>query len=170
MDRPQTLYKLIILYALDNARHPLTNSQIINLMLDHDYASYFHIQEALADMVETLLISLDTVRSTSYYKITKEGETALSYFNNEISETIKEEVREYLKEHGNELRNQTSVLADYYRNTSQEYSVRCLVKERNATLIDLTLSVPTEEAAKSICLKWRSRCQEVYAYLMEHLL
>lgn len=170
MAQPQTLYKLIILYALDNAKHPLTNSQLTNLMLDHDYATYFHVQEALADMLETLLISMDTVRKTSYYKITEEGETTLSYFNNEISETIKEEIRLYLKEHGNELRNQTSILADYYKNTTQEYSVRCLVKERNATLIDLTLSVPTEEAAKSICLKWRDKCQEVYAHLMEELL
>lgn len=170
MAQPQTLYKLIILYALDNAKHPLTNSQLTNLMLDHDYATYFHVQEALADMLETVLISMDTVRKTSYYKITEEGETTLSYFNNEISDTIKEEIRSYLKKHGNELRNQTSILADYYKNTSQEYSVRCLVKERNSTLIDLTLSVPTEEAAKSICLKWRSKCQEVYAHLMEELL
>lgn len=170
MAQPQTLYKLIILYTLDNTRHPLTNSQIANMMLDHDYATYFHVQEALADMVETRLVSMNTVRSTSYYKITEEGETTLSYFTNEISDAIKEEIRSYLKEHGTELRNRTSVLADYYKNTNQEYSVRCLVKERTATLIDLTLTVPTEEAAQSICQKWRSSCQEIYAYLMEQLL
>ena len=170
MQQPQTLYKLIILYMLDSTKYPLTNSQIANFMLDHDYTTYFHLQETLADMVETQLAAMNVVRDTSYYKITEEGETTLSYFTNEISDTTKEEILEYLKKHGAEVRCRTSVQADYYKNTTREFSVRCLVKERDTTLIDLTLTVPTEEAAKSICQKWRVRCQDVYAYVMENLM
>ncbi len=170
MPKPQTLYKLIILYMLDKVKHPLTNSQISNFILDHDYTSYFHLQETINDMAETGLVSVDMVRDTSYYKITEEGATTLSYFTNEISGVIKEEIGAYLEEHGVEMQNRTAVLADYYKNTAQEYSVRCQVKERNARLIDLTLSVPTEEAARSICQHWEGKCQEVYAYLMKELL
>lgn len=170
MQKPQTLYKLIILYMLDKVKHPLTNSQISNFILDHDYTTYFHLQETITDMVGSGLISVDMVRDTSYYKITEEGATTLSYFTNEISGVIKEEIGAYLEEHGVEMQNRTAVLADYYKNTAQEYSVRCQVKERNARLIDLTLSVPTEEAARSICQHWEGKCQEVYAYLMKELL
>lgn len=170
MPKPQTLYKLIILYMLDKVRHPLTNSQISNFILDHDYTSYFHLQETITDMVGTQLISVDIVRDTSYYKITEEGATTLSYFTNEISGVIKEEIHAYLEEHGVEMQNRTAVMADYYKNTTEEYCVRCQVKERNTNLIDLTLSVPTEEAARSICQKWDGKCQEIYAYLMNALL
>ena len=121
-------------------------------------------------MVGTQLISVDIVRDTSYYKITEEGTTTLSYFTNEISGVIKEEIHAYLEEHGVEMQNRTAVMADYYKNTTEEYCVRCQVKERNANLIDLTLSVPTEEAARSICQKWEGKCQEIYAYLMNALL
>lgn len=170
MPRPQTLYKLIILYMLDKVKHPLTNSQISNFILDHDYTTYFHLQETITDMAESGLVSVDMVRDTSYYKITEEGTTTLSYFTNEISGVIKEEILAYLEEHGVEMQNRTAVLADYYKNTAQEYAVRCQVKERGANLIDLTLAVPTEEAARSICQNWEGKCQEVYAYLMEELL
>ena len=121
-------------------------------------------------MAESGLVSVDMVRDTSYYKITEEGTTTLSYFTNEISGVIKEEIHVYLEEHGVEMQNRTAVLADYYKSTAQEYAVRCQVKERGANLIDLTLAVPTEEAARSICQNWEGKCQEVYAYLMEKLL
>ena len=170
MPRPQTLYKLIILYMLDKVKHPLTNSQISNFIMDHDYTTYFHLQETITDMAESGLVSVDMVRDTSYYKITEEGTTTLSYFTNEISGVIKEEIHVYLEEHGVEMQNRTAVLADYYKSTAQEYAVRCQVKERGANLIDLTLAVPTEEAARSICQNWEGKCQEVYAYLMEKLL
>ena len=83
-----------------------------------------HLQETLADMVETQLATMNVVRDTSYYKITEEGETTLSYFTNEISDTTKEEILEYLKKHGAEVRCRTSVQADYYKNTTREFSVR----------------------------------------------
>ncbi len=170
MPQPQTLYKLIILYMLDSVKYPLTNSQIANFMLDHDYTSYFHLQETISDMTESQLISASFIRDTSYYKITEEGATTLFYFTNELSDVIKEEVREYLKEHGAEIRNRAAVLADYYRTTTQEYAARCQVKERNANLMELTLTVPTEDAARSICRNWENKCQEIYAYLMKELL
>ncbi len=170
MPQPQTLYKLIILYMLDKVNSPLTNSQICNFLLDHDYTSYFHLQETLSEMAESQLISVNAVRDASYYKITDKGSATLSYFTNEISGVIKEEVLQYLEENHVEIRNRTAVLADYYKNTAQEYLVRCQVKERGGSVIDLTLSVPTEEAARSICHKWEGKCQEIYAYLMKELL
>ncbi len=170
MPQPQTLYKLIILYMLDKVNSPLTNSQICNFLLDHDYTSYFHLQETLSEMTESQLISVSAVRDTSYYKVTEKGSATLSYFTNEISGVIKEEVLQYLEENHVEIRNRTAVLADYYKNTAQEYLVRCQVKERGGNLIDLTLSVPTEEAARSICHKWEGKCQEIYAFIMKELL
>ena len=170
MPQPQTLYKLIILYMLDSVKHPLTNSQIANFMLDHDSTSYFHLQETISDMTQSQLISANFIRDTSYYKITEEGTITLSYFTNELSDVIKEEIQEYLEEHGAEIRNRATILADYYKTTTQEYAARCQVKERNATIMDLTLTVPTEDAAKSICRNWENKCQDIYAYLMEELL
>ena len=62
-----------------------------------------------------------------------------------------------------------STIADYYKNTRQEYEVRCQVREQNSSLIDLTLTVPSEKAANAICNNWKSKSQAVYSFLMKTL-
>ena len=37
---PITLYKLMILYMLDHVNFPLTNSQLTDFFLDHEYTTY----------------------------------------------------------------------------------------------------------------------------------
>ncbi len=44
---PITLYKLMILYMLDHVNFPLTNSQLTDFFLDHEYTTYFTLQQAL---------------------------------------------------------------------------------------------------------------------------
>ena len=41
MAQPFTLYKLIVLYMLDNSQSPLTNSQISDFILEKEYTNYF---------------------------------------------------------------------------------------------------------------------------------
>ena len=56
MATPFTVYKLIILYMLRNSSSPITNSEISEFILDHEYTNYFHLQQALSELEETELI------------------------------------------------------------------------------------------------------------------
>ena len=51
-----TLYKLMILFMLDNLDFPLTNSQLSEFFVNHGYTSYFHLQQAISELVESFLI------------------------------------------------------------------------------------------------------------------
>ena len=46
-----TLYKLMILFMLDNLDFPLTNSQLSEFFVNHGYTSYFHLQQAINEPV-----------------------------------------------------------------------------------------------------------------------
>ena len=48
-----TLYKLIILYMLQNVNFPLSNTQISDFILEKEYTNYFHLQEALSELQDT---------------------------------------------------------------------------------------------------------------------
>ena len=48
-----TLYKLMILFMLDNLDFPLTNSQLSEFFVNHGYTSYFHLQQAINELVES---------------------------------------------------------------------------------------------------------------------
>ena len=68
------------------------------------------------------------------------------------------------------LRDEVSIIADYYKNTADEYSVHCVVKEKYSNPIDLTITVPDEAQAKAVCRNWRSHCQQIYEFVMRELL
>ena len=57
MATPFTVYKLIVLYMLQNTENTLTNSQISEFILDREYTNYFHLQQAISELVEAELIT-----------------------------------------------------------------------------------------------------------------
>ena len=170
MTEPLTLYKLIVLYMLTKVNCPLTSGQISSFILEQGYTTYFTLQQALSELSDSDLVHTESLRNTTQYSITEEGAKTLEFFKNKISKAIRRDIDTYLKEHKLELRNEVSILADYYKTTSNEYAVHCVVKEKEADLIDLTLTVPLKEQAISICNHWEGRCQEVYSYLMKTLM
>lgn len=170
LSESSTLYKLIILYMLRKVNFTMTNTQLSDFILEHGYTSYFHLQEALSEMIESNLLETETIRNTTYYHMTEEGQNTINYFDNQISDDIKTDIHKYLKKNSYELRNEVSVVADYHKSTNSDYIVSCKVKERDGVLINLELSVPTEDAAKAICNNWKKKNQDVYAYLMKELL
>ncbi|MCD8021470.1 MAG: DUF4364 family protein [Lachnospiraceae bacterium] len=170
MAESDTLYKLIILYMLSKADFPLTNAQISDYILDREYTDYFILQSVLADMEESQMVRVETIRNCSYYSLTDAGSEALWYFHNRIAPSIRKDIDQYMSEHKIKMRDEVSVLADYYKNTDGDYSVRCVVKEKNSRPIDLTISVPYEDQAKTACRNWREHSQEIYAFIMKELL
>lgn len=170
MSEPFTLYKLIVLYMLDKVDFPLTNAQISEFILDRDYTTYFTLQSVLSELTESGMIRQETIRNCSYFTITDSGSEALHYFQNRISKSIREEIDQYMYDNKIKLRDEVSIIADYYRNTADEYSVRCVVKEKYANPIDLTITVPDESQAKNVCRNWKEHCQEIYEFVMRELL
>lgn len=170
MSEPVTLYKLIVLYMLQKADFPLTNSQISSFILEKGYTTYFTLQTVLAELSESQMIRHETIRNCSYYSITESGSEALKYFHKRISPPILQEINQYMADNKIKMRDEVSIIADYYKNMAGEFSVRCQVRERYANPIELTVTVPDEEQAKTICRNWRGHCQNIYEFVMKELL
>lgn len=170
MSETFTLYKLIILYMLNKVDFPLTNAQISEFILDKGYTNYFKLQQALSELSEADLLREETSHNRTLYHLTEDGAQSIQYFKNKISKSIQEDIDNFLREKQYDLKNEVAVKADYYRNTAGEYSARCQVLENHEPLIELTLSVPSENEAESIANNWQKKNQEIYAWLMSQLL
>ena len=170
MANAQTLYKLMILYMLRKVSFPLYNAQITEFMVGKTYTDYFHVQEAISDLVEAKLIDAEKIRNTSRYTATMDGERTLEYFSSEISYAIKKDIDAYLTENAFELRNESCMTADYRLTDDGGYAVRCQVKEGSETVIDLTVNVTCEEEAERVCSRWPAKAQEIYMDIMTKLL
>ena len=178
MAKSFTLYKLIILYMLNQVDFPLTNSQISEFISPSSFlasayinsTTYFKLQQALSELLESGFIREESTHHRTFYHLTEDGAETIHYFTNDISPAIQHDIDEFLKEKHYELKNEMSVKADYFENSNMEYSVRCQVIEQGLPLIDLTVTAPTESEAATIANNWQKRNQEIYASVMAKLL
>lgn len=155
---------------LDKAGFPLSNTQLSSFFLEYDYTDYFRVQEVIGNLVDSDLIIAESTHSNTQYTLTTAGKETLSFFSNKITEGITQDVLEFFENNKMTLRQETSVIADYYKTTFQNYAVRCQVRSDNHPVIDLTLSVKSKEQAEAICTNWRKCHEDVYMYLMDSLM
>lgn len=170
MSEAFTLYKLIVLYMLEKVDFPLTNGQISEFILEKGYTSYFTLQQAISEMVGAGFIREESTHNRTLYHLTDEGAETIQFFKSNISPAIRSDIDTFIAEKAYELKNEVSVKADYYPNRASEYSVRCQIQEGDTSLIDLTISVPSEEEAISVANNWSQKHQEIYAQIMANLL
>ena len=164
-----TLYKLIVLYMLDKVAFPLTQSQISEFVLDKGYPSYLTLQQVISELVETNLVTAHTTLNRTQLTITKEGKDSLGFFEGRISDAIKQEIIDFFKENSMKLRNEVSVVSNYYKSVNGEYEAVLTAKDGDSTLVEIKLSVPTPQIASEICNNWHRRNQEVYQALTKML-
>ena len=166
---PLTLYKLIVLYMLDRVTFPLTKAQVGDFVLEREYTTFLTLQQAISELIDADMVKAKSIRNRTHLEITPEGKQTLDFFSNRISTRIKEEIDEYFKENSLKLKNEVSVISNYYRSTSGEYEANLLIREKEINLVNLTMSVPTEALAASVCEKWENASQDIYKYLVEKL-
>ena len=152
-----TLYKLIVLFMLNEVKFPLKRSQLFEFILEREYCTFFPLQQAIGELLDSQLIQSKTVLNGTQLSITEEGKSTLKYFSNRLEPSIQEDIRNFMGQ--NKL-----------NFTSGEYTARLFIKEEMWDLIHIELSVPTEEGAKKACRQWKEKHEEIYGYLMEQLL
>lgn len=163
LTEPMTLYKLMNLYMLKQVNFPLTNAQLTNFFTEHEYTTYFTLQQALNELEDAGLVHKEASHNSTRYDITKEGEETLNFFGKNISSAIIEDMDQYLKENKFRLREEVGTTADFYRGTNQDYIVHCEVRENKTTLIRLDLSVPDKEQAETMCNAWKQKPGDICA-------
>lgn len=164
-----TLYKLIVLYMLNRVSFPMTTAQVSDFILEHEYTNFLTLQLVINELTDAGMISAEAVRNRTHLSITDEGRETLNFFRNRISSAIRQEIDTYFRENEFSLRNEVSVLGDYYKSTSGEYEAHLVAKDRGIRVVDITLSVPDETTAAAICDNWQKKNQQIYQNLIHEL-
>lgn len=154
---------------LDRVDFPLTKSQIGDFILEKEYTNFLTLQQVIGELTDAGLITAQSIRNRTHLSITPEGQETLKFFGNQINESIKTDVNLFFKEKEIELRNEVSILSDFYKSTSGEYEAHLTAKDKGINLVDITISVPTKETAAAICDNWQRKNQEIYQYLISQL-
>lgn len=154
---------------LNRVNFPMTTAQVSDFILEKEYTNFLTLQQAISELTDAGMISTQSIRNRTHLAITDDGRETLSFFGNRISDAIKHDIDSYFKDNEFSLRNEVSILGDYYKSTSGEYEAHLVAKDRGINLVDITLSVPVEEVAAAICDNWQKKNQEIYEYLVSAL-
>lgn len=155
---------------LDKVDFPLSNTQLTNFFLEQEYTDYFRVQQVISDLLDAELIRTESTHNNTHYYITAAGKETLNLLKDKISDAIELDINNYFAQNKLELRNDNSIIADYYRTPNRAFAVRCQYRQKDTNLIDLTLSVQTKEQAEAICNNWKKQNEDVYMYLMDILM
>ncbi len=169
MHDPLTLYKLIVLYMLERVDFPITKAQISDFILGKEYTNFLTLGQVIGELTDAGLVTAQSIRNRTHLAITNEGKETLNFFENQINDSIKADIDAFFRENEIHLRNEVSILSDYYKSTSGEFEAHLVAKEKGVNLVDITISVPSEETASSICDNWQKKNQEIYQYLIGQL-
>ncbi len=168
-----TLCKLIILYMLDRAEVLMSSAQVSEFLLGKQYVDYLQMTQVQAELLEEGLVSTSKnqdAHNRTYLVITPEGRSTLRDFRSRIGEEFVWEVEHYFQENSLEMKEDAAIYGSYYKLAGGGYSAHLVMQERDQKLVDLSMSVPTEELAEHICSNWEKKNEKIYQFLADELI
>ena len=169
-DETKRLYKLMVMYMLNRVDFPLSNNQISNFMLERQYTDYFTLQEIIHSLEEDDFVASLLYHNSTQYRLTENGAETINIFSGKVPAPIREDIDNYLKENKYELKCDAQTVSEYYKTDHGDYIAKLRVLEGAHTLIDLSLSFPSEDEAKVVCSSWKQKNGEIYEYIMKTLM
>jgi hypothetical protein len=167
-----TISKLVLLYVFDKMEMPLTEATILDMCcFKNNWINYISCKELLIDLIETgFIVPSKSSTADSYYTITNDGRSCLSYFFIKIPASLRDEISKFVKENRINFRRKQEYFADYFKNDDGTYTVLMKIVEPLGTKLELKLNVANRAQARSIYKKWENCAGQVYASLYDILM
>lgn len=166
----KTQSKLMTLYLLRKVNLALSKEQLHTFFEEKGAERLAVFEETLRELTEAEFVTKEVIRDQDYFEITEQGEQGLFYFLKDIPEEVQNDLDRYIEVHRFQVRTNTGVLVETERTEDLDYNVHLRVREGKTTLMDLRLSVPTEEQAELMEKHLESHAKDIYSHIMKMLI
>lgn len=164
------LSKLKLLYIFNQFAIPLTNMELTNFVLENNFMEYFILQQILSDLRESKFIDIHSSNGHEYYFLTDEGINSITMFEDMLPEYFVKDVNSKFEKLQKDLKRRNELFGHYYKKSDNEYVVSFQVLENRLVIFNLSINVPTEDMAKSICNKWNSNPEKIFDSILKTLI
>lgn len=97
-DKIDRMYRLMILYLINNSKRALSNTEIMTFFTQNKYTDYFKVQENLYSLINTKNIIATKKENKTTYFITQVGKYALKNLEYYLPPVMIEEMKAYFYE------------------------------------------------------------------------
>ena len=161
--------KVLILYILSKLNEPITNDNLLQLVISVLDMNYFYFQQFLLDLLEKNYIICFSQDGKQVYQITEDGKNALSLTDDMLPGIIKLKVDTSF---GNEIKNvieQEAITAEYVPIGNDNYTVTCKINENNNCIFEISVFAGSREEAKKIVDNWKENAYSIYPEILNSL-
>lgn len=163
--------KVLILYILDKINSPVSNDELLQLVLSIEDMNYFYFQQFLLDLLENKYI--ETYQGDKFseqiYILTDLGKNALELTKDLIPGIIKLKIDSNIKGELQDIEEEVSIVSEFSPEDNGGFIVTCKVIEHNKTIFEVSTFAASREQAKYISDNWKENAINLYPKFMDIL-
>jgi len=161
--------KILILYTLNQLNKPITNLELLKLILNIKEINYFYLQQFLLDLVNLNYIATYEDDNHWLYEITNEGKNILELTQDLLPGITKQKVDTSVNAILDNIQDKVSVSAEYSVESKNSFNVKCKIIESRSNLIEVSVLAGSKEQAKLIAENWKKNSLIIYPKIIDLL-
>ncbi len=161
--------KVLILYILNKLNSPITNDNLLRLVLAVMDMNYFYFQQFLIDLLENQYIVCIEQDNKHTYSITKKGKETLKLTEDILPGIMKLKVDTNFKDELASNANEESITAEFIPRNENDYTVTCKINENNNCIFEVSVFAGSREEATKIVDNWKENAYRIYPEILNSL-
>lgn len=162
--------KVLILYILNKINNEITNDGLLKIITSINDINYFDFQELFNDLIDSKLIGTYSKDEETVCKITSDGINALSLTKNLLPGLLKLKADSLFKKELIDVKEESSVSAEYIPKNENDFTVKCKIVENNETIFEIKTFAGSRDRAKKIADNWQNNANKIYPEIINILL
>ena len=159
--------KVLILFVLSRARYPADAQRIYELCYQDDCLSYFDVQEALPQMVDSGHLEL---QEDGTYVITDKGRETAQLVEDSLAYPVARRAARAVERFNRDVKRDSRIRTEILPRECGDFSVLMGLDDEQGSLMTLELMAPTQPQARRLARTFHDHAEEVYQLVMELLL
>ena len=170
-----TVKKLIVLYILERIEIPLTEQSIIDICYGKNnwIDNYMECKEIIYNLVDAGFIYKTNGHSEEdRYTITYTGRNCLSHFYQRISQELRENIAEFVKDNKTAFKRSQEYVSTIDKNSDGSYTVTLRIRSAliDEPMFELKIKAPSRQAAINASNIWKEKAHLIYENAYETLI
>ncbi|MBR1802782.1 MAG: DUF4364 family protein [Clostridia bacterium] len=161
--------KVLILYILNKMKKPISNDNLLKLVLSVMDMNYFYFQQFLLDLIDNQYIVTFLEDNKNVYQITDLGKETLKLTSDMLPGIMKLKVDTNFKEELKASKEENSISAEFIAKGENDYTVTCKINEDNTTIFEVKVFAGSREEAKRIVDNWKENAYRIYPEILNSL-
>lgn len=161
--------KILLAYFMYQIDRPVTPNQLTEIATGDGIVNYFLYSEAVNEMLKNDVIALEEIDGIEHYVLTQKGRDGALSFKKLVSKSVRDRIYAAGLRFFSKLKNKRDVTFDI-QPLEKGYSVHCICKDNNITLMDITLFAPDKEQADYIKSKIMINPTDFYCKVMDYII